>query len=174
MVGSGVMTVDDRENPSEKRIEGSTPEQDSVIDALQSKTDEPLPPIAEAIAERDAARKHPLTPQGRRRRYLTRRNAVIAGLAIGVGAVALIFILFILYRLGFADRYVAGQIRNTFANYGIRAEIKDFHASITPQSVEMLGVELYDAQTGDKLGKIDRLLASGIVERRTELRLLLA
>ena len=158
------MTVDDRENPSEKRIEGSTPEQDSVVDALQSKTDEPLPPIAEAIAERDAVRKHPVTPQGRRRRYLTRRNAVIAGLAIGVGAVALILILFILYRLGFADHYVAGQIKSTFANYGIRAEIKDFHANLTPQSVEMLGVELYDAQTGDKLGKIDRLLATIRIE----------
>src|SRR5438552_1357330 len=155
------MPVDNNDDaPAE--VSGET--RKTVSEALQSKTDEPLPPIAEAIAERDAARKHPVTPQGRRRRYLTRRNAVIAGLAIGVGAIALILLIFILYRLGFADRYVAGQIKSTFANYGIRAEIKDFHASFTPQSVEMLGVDLYDAQTGDKLGKIDRLLATVRIE----------
>jgi translocation and assembly module TamB len=69
-----------------------------------------------------------------------------------------------LYRLGFVDRYVAGQIKNTFANYGIRAEIKDFHASFPPKTVEMDGVELYDSVTGEKLGKIDRLLATIKIE----------
>src|SRR6266550_2239736 len=164
MVGSGVMTVDNPEKPSEKRTEGSTPDQDSVIDALQSKTDEPLPPVAEAIAERDAARKHPVTPQGRRRRYLTKRNAIIAGIAIGVGAVALVLLIFFAYKLGFVDRYVAGQVKDTLAKYGIRADIKEFHTAISPQTVEMLGIELYDAKSGEKLGKIDRLLATVRIE----------
>ncbi|MDX6611915.1 MAG: translocation and assembly module TamB [Blastocatellia bacterium] len=136
----------------------------SVSEALQSETDEPLPPAAEAIAERDAARKHPVTPQGRRRRYLTKRNAVIAGIAIAVGAVALVLILFTAYKLGFVDNYVAGQIKDTLAKYGIRAEIKEFHTSISPKTVEMLGIELYDAKTGEKLGKIDRILATVRIE----------
>ena len=149
------MSVDDRDKGPEKETPaGDSPAPDGspsphglkgskeIRDALQSKTDEPLPPLAEAIAERDAKRKHPITPQGRRRRFLTRRNFFIATIAAAIGLVALILIILIVYRLGYVDRYVAGQIKDTFAKYGIRAEIKEFHAAFPPQTVEMLGVEL--------------------------------
>jgi hypothetical protein len=158
------MSVDDRENRSDNAADEPTRERDEVAKALQSETDEPLPPRAEAIANRDARRPHPHTPQGRRRRYLTKRNALIATVAASIGVVALILLALILYRLGYVDNYVAGQIKNTFATYGIRAEIKDFHTSFNPQTVEMLGVELFDAQTGEKLGKIDRVLATVRIE----------
>jgi translocation and assembly module TamB len=163
-----VMSVDDRDNgpgnSSDK--DSSTPSSDkkSINDALQSKTDEPLPPVAEAIANRDAESPHPVTPQGRRRRFLNQRNVFIATIAAAIGIVALILLILIVYRLGYVDRYVAGQIKDTFAKYGIRAEIKEFHAGYPPQTVEMSGLELYDAQTGEKLGKIDRLLATVRVE----------
>src|SRR5438552_17736374 len=62
------------------------------------------------------------------------------------------------------DRYVANQIKGTLATYGIRAVIKESHTSFSPQTVEMLGVELYDVGTGEKLGKIDRLLATVRIE----------
>lgn len=156
------MSVDDRDK-NERDSSGSANERE-IRDALQSKTDEPLPPVAEAIANADAQRPHPVTPQGRRRRFLNRRNLVIATIAAGAGVVALILIILIVYRLGYVDRYVAGQIKATFAKYGIRAEIKDFHTTFPPQTVEMLGVELYDSQTGEKLGKIDRLLATIRIE----------
>jgi translocation and assembly module TamB len=97
-------------------------------------------------------------------RYFTRRHAVLVTSIAGVVALVLILLGLFLYRLGFVDRYVAGQIKNTFANYGIRAEIKDFHASFPPKTVEMDGVELYDSVTGEKLGKIDRLLATIKIE----------
>jgi translocation and assembly module TamB len=100
----------------------------------------------------------------RRRRVFSRRNAIISGIVIGVGAVALIFLGLLAYRLGFVERYVAGQIKDTLSNYGVRAEIREFHTSFSPQTVEMLGVELYDASTGEKLGKIDRLLATVRIE----------
>ncbi|MGI9168413.1 MAG: translocation/assembly module TamB domain-containing protein [Pyrinomonadaceae bacterium] len=158
------MPVEDKDDRSEKSPIESIPERESIKAALQSKTDEPLPPAAEAIAERDAAQKHPVTPQGRRRRYLTRRNAVIATFAASIGVVALILLLLIVYRLGYVDRYVAAQIKNTFSNYGIRAEIRDFHTTFPEQTVEMLGLELFDAETGAKLGKIDRLLATIRIE----------
>lgn len=132
--------------------------------ALQSETDEPLPPAAERVAERDADSPNPVTPQGQRRRWLTRRNAFIATLAIGVGIVALILIAVIAYRLGYVDRYVANQIKNTLAQYGIRAEIKEFHTIFGPRTVEMKGIELYDAQTGEKLGQIERILATVRIE----------
>lgn len=158
------MSVDDRENPSDKPADGPSRDRDAVVEALQSETDKPLPPRAEAIAERDARLKHPKTPQGRRRRYLTKRNALIATVAASIGVVALILLVVLLYRLGFVDNYVAGQVKETFANYGIRAEIKEFRTTFPPQTVEMLGLELFDAQTGEKLGKIDRLLATVRIE----------
>ena len=106
-------------------------------------------------------KKPPIT---KRWRYFTRRHAYLAAIIVGVGALALVLLILFLFRLGFVDRYVAGQIKNTFANYGIRAEIREFHASFPPNTVEMSGLELYDSQSGEKLGKIDRLLATVKVE----------
>ena len=97
-------------------------------------------------------------------RYFSRRHAILAGLIIAAGALALIVIAFFLYRLGFVDRYIANQIKQTFANYGIRAEIREFHADVPPHTVTMSGVELYDAQTGAQLGKIDELDATIRIE----------
>src|ERR1051325_1441457 len=100
----------------------------------------------------------------RRRRFVTRRNLVISSIGLAVAVIALILVALVAYRLGFVDRYIAGQVKNTLANYGIRAEIKNFHTSLTPQTVEMLGVDLYDAKTGEKLGKIDRMLVTVRIE----------
>ena len=166
------MSLDDRDNDSGRdssssSTPSSTPSsggEKEIREALQSQTDEPLPPVAEAIAERDAQSPHPVTPQGRRRRFLNQRNIFIATIAAAVGVVALILLILIVYRLGYVDRYVAGQIKDTFSKYGIRAEIKDFHTTFPPQTVEMLDLELYDAKTGEKLGKIDRMLATIRVE----------
>ncbi len=103
-------------------------------------------------------------PPQKRWRYFTRRHAILAGLIIAAGALALIVLAFFLYRLGFVDRYIANQIKQTFANYGIRAEIRDFHADVPPQTVTMNGVELYDSVTGAQLGKIDELVATIRIE----------
>ena len=97
-------------------------------------------------------------------RRFTRRHAFLAGLVIGVGVLAVILLVLFLYRFGYVDRYVAGQITNTFANYGIRATIKEFHSGFPPRLVEMSGIELYDAATGEQLGKIDRLTATIRIE----------
>ncbi len=157
------MPVDDRDERSSES--SSPPETEKEVKAaLSSETDEPLPPAAERAAERDADRPEPITPQGQRRRWLTRRNAFIATLAIGVGIVALILIAVIAYRLGYVDRYVANQIKNTLAQYGVRAEIKEFRTAFGPRTVEMKGIELYDQQTGEKLGHIERMLATVRIE----------
>jgi translocation and assembly module TamB len=105
------------------------------------------------------------------RRHLTRRNAIITLVLVAIGTAALVLILLMVYRLGYVDRYVASQVKATFSKYGIRAEIRDFHTAISPQTVEMLGLELYDAQTGAKLGKMDRLLATVRIEDLYELSL---
>jgi translocation and assembly module TamB len=117
-----------------------------------------------ASAESPRGKPQPSVPRARGRRVITRRNAVISGIVIAVGSILLILVGLIAYRLGAVDRYVAGQIKDTLAKYGVRAEIKESHTSLSPQTVEMLGVELYDASTGEKLGKIDRLLATVRIE----------
>lgn len=109
-------------------------------------------------------RSAPSVPPGRRRRFVNRRNAFIVGIGLACAAIALVLISVLVFRLGYVDNYIAGQVKDTFAKYGVRAEIKNFHTSLTPQTVEMLGVELYDAQTGEKLGKIDRILATVRIE----------
>ena len=109
--------------------------------------------------------KQKKTPGVRKRwRYFTRRHAILATMIVGAAALALILLVLFLFRLGYVDRYVASQIKQTFANYGIRAEIREFHATFPPQTVEMAGVELYDSQTGAQLGKIDRLIATIRIE----------
>src|SRR5207237_8918805 len=108
---------------------------------------------------RPTGRPRSSPPTARRRRFITRRNTSIAAIGLVCAVIALLLVGLIAYRLGYVDRYIAAQVKDTLAKYGVRAEIKSFHTSISPQTVEMLGVELYDAQTGEKLGKIDRILA---------------
>jgi translocation and assembly module TamB len=110
---------------------------------------EPTPPVA-------AVRR------GLRR--FTRRHAVISGLIMAAGVLVLIVVGLLAYRLGFVDRYVAGQVKDTLANYGIRAEIRSFHTSFSPLRVEMLDVELYDAKTNEQLGKIGKMVATVRIE----------
>ena len=110
-------------------------------------------------------RQDPPKPTVKKRwRRFTRRHAFLAAVIVGGGAIVLILLVLFLFRLGYVDRYVAGQIKQTFANYGIRAEIRDFHATFPPQTVEMSGVELYDSETGEQLGKIGRLVATIRIE----------
>jgi len=152
------MPIDDRD---EKLPASSPPEKEKEVRAaLQSETDQPLPPVAEQIAERDADRPEPVTPQGKRRRFLTRRNALIATLAIVVSLIVLVLVAVIAYRLGYIDRYLANQIKTTLAQYGIRAEIKGFETKFGARTAEFHDIELYDQVTGEKLGKIDRILAT--------------
>jgi translocation and assembly module TamB len=104
-------------------------------------------------------------PEARRRRRLfSRRNALVAGAAtLGLGLlVALALVFFI--RTGRLDRIVADQVIATLAEYGVRAEVDDFHIAFSPRTVEIKGLRLYDAQTGAQLGKIDRLLATVRIE----------
>ena len=159
-----VMPVDDRDDAPQPAGPPEETKKSEIKAALQSETDAPLPPAAERIAERDADRAEPLTPQGQRRRWLTRRNAFIATLSIAAIIVVLILGAILVYKLGYVDRYVANQIKATLAEYGIRAEIREFHTALGPRTVEMRDIELYDAQTGEPLGKIGRMLATVRVE----------
>jgi len=115
----------------------------------------------------ETKRGAPASPsRRRRRRFINRRNTIIVAIVAAVGIVALILIALLSYRFGYVDAYIAAQVKTTLATYGVRAEIREFRTAVSagPQTVEMLGVELYDAQTGEKLGKIDRMVATVRIE----------
>ncbi|HYP02548.1 MAG TPA: hypothetical protein VER76_20320, partial [Pyrinomonadaceae bacterium] len=109
----------------------------------------------------------PSPPAARRRRwrrYVNRRNTVLAGVAIVALVVIIIIAAFLFYRTGRVDNLIARQIVSTLREYNIRAEIKEFHTKFGPRTVEMLGLELYDQTTGEKLGHVDRVLATIRIE----------
>ena len=138
------MPVDDRDESSAK----SSPE-----------TDETAPTAAQSEGESASPAE-----RRRRHRYINRRNAMFAGLAVVLGVVLVILIAFFLYRSGRVDNLIAQQIVRTLREYNIRAEIKEFHTKFGPRTVEMLGVELYDGTTNEKLGHVDRILATIRIE----------
>src|SRR3954468_20608573 len=83
-------------------------------------------------------------PAAPRRRFINRRNTILVAIGLVCAAIALVLVGLLAYRLGYVDLYIAGQVQDTLAKYGVRAVIKDFHTGWSPQTVEMLGVELYD------------------------------
>ena len=113
----------------------------------------------------------PAPPVRARRRFVSRRNAILIAIGLICAVAALVLVGIIAYRLGYVDRYIAGQVKDTLANYGVRAEIRSFHTTLAPQTVELQGVELYDAKTGEKIGKIDRMVATVRIEDLYALRL---
>ncbi|MEO6392300.1 MAG: translocation/assembly module TamB domain-containing protein, partial [Pyrinomonadaceae bacterium] len=84
----------------------------------------------------------------------------LAAIVIAGGAFLLFVLLVLTYRLGYIDSYIANQVKGTMAEYGIRMEIGAFETKYSPRTVEMRDVKLYDAKTGEQLGKIDRLIAT--------------
>jgi len=124
---------------------------------VDNQTDKPAEP------PRGTPQPTPSSPRRGLRRF-TRRHAVISGLIIAAGVIVLILIGLLAYRLGFVDRYIAAQTKDTLAKYGIRAEIQSFHTSLSPLRVQMLGVELFDAKTNEQLGKVGRMEATVRIE----------
>lgn len=125
----------------------------------------------DSSGENQGKSSEPASTARRRRLFVSRRNLVLGVIGLVFALIALGLIGLIAYRLGYVDRYIADQVKSTLSNYGIRAEIRSFHTSLSPQSVELQGVELYDAKTGEKLGKIDRMVATVRIEDLYSLRL---
>ena len=105
-------------------------------------------------------------PRGRRgwRRVVNRRTAMWTGIAAVVAVVALALIVFILYRSGQIDRYVARQIVSTLAKYNVRAEVGSFSTRLGPREVEINDLKLYNSVTGAQIGHVGRILAVVRVE----------
>jgi translocation and assembly module TamB len=98
------------------------------------------------------------------RRFVNRRNATVAAVGLVVLVLLLVVIAFLLYRTGRVDDLIARQIVNTLREYNIRAEIKEFHTKFGPRTVEIQGLDLYDGTTGERLGRVENILATIRIE----------
>ncbi|MDQ3754250.1 MAG: AsmA-like C-terminal region-containing protein, partial [Acidobacteriota bacterium] len=149
------MPVDDRDERSRR----TSPEE-------TSEREPPAAPTSEEAGESASPGAAAATPAERRRwrRVINRRNAMWTGIALVASILSVLLVVFFMYRTGRIDNLIADQIVGTLAQYGIRAEIKEFHTKFGPRTVEMQGVELYDAQTGERIGRINNLLATIRIE----------
>ena len=86
----------------------------------------------------------------RLRRLLWRGALLGGGLLVGVVILAVLA-----QWLGFVDRYVEGRIKARLAQFGVKIEMGSFATSFGPR-FELKDVQLYDLQTGEQLGKINR------------------
>ncbi len=142
----------------------SVDEQDKRPAGRESNEGEPAPV---KFTEGEGTSLSPLTPQGRRarwRRVVNRRNAMWTGIVAVVAIIAIVVIALLLYRTGQVDRIIARQIVETFAKYGIRAEVGSFETKFGPRTAELRDLKLYDAQTGAELGRIERVVATVRIE----------
>src|SRR5258708_40301463 len=102
---------------------------------------------AEPASDRQTTTPGPSSPRRGLRRF-TRRHAVISGIVIAAGVIALVLIGLLAYRLGFVVRYDAGQIKENLGQIGIRADIKTFRNLLSSQTVGMPGVKTVLAGKG--------------------------
>jgi translocation and assembly module TamB len=153
------MPVDDRD----ERSTGSSPETDETT-ARTPRSDEGVAGGDASFGGSDG--EPPASPAGHRHRhrYVNRRNATIAAVAIIALVLLVVVLAFLLYRTGRVDNLIARQIVSTLAEYNIRAEIREFHTKFGPRTVEIQGLDLYDGTTGDKLGRVERVLATIRIE----------
>ncbi|HKP72957.1 MAG TPA: hypothetical protein VJT82_08470, partial [Pyrinomonadaceae bacterium] len=150
------MPVDDRD----ERSAGSSPETNESASAPPPQGDERA-----AVSDAPAGGgEPPAVRRARWRRYVNRRNAMWATVAVVAGIVLLVIIAVMLYRTGRMDQLMANQIVGTLREYNIRAEIKEFHTKFGPRTVELVGLDLYDQTTNEKLGHVDRILATVRIE----------
>jgi len=100
--------------------------------------------------------EQPPTPQKKRRRIFTRRNFLFTVISVSVLVVLVVLALFAVYKLGYVDSNIQTRIINKLDQYGIRAEIGKFTTTLSPNTAEVRDLKLYDKQSGEFLGKIDR------------------
>lgn len=108
--------------------------------------------MPEKELEQDQIEESPdAKPEIRRRRFFTRRNAVIAALA-GLILVAIFTIISVVsYRYGFLDTYVKGQFRAKMEEIGIVFDADVFRLTVSPLELQLKNATFNDRVTGEKL-----------------------
>lgn len=93
-------------------------------------------------------------PVAARRRYFTRRNAVLAAGAFAVLLVILSILAVVLYRYGTVDSYIRTQFVSKMAEMGIVFNADVFRLTVSPLQLELKNATFNDRVSGEKLAFI--------------------
>jgi translocation and assembly module TamB len=90
------------------------------------------------------------------------KRSFLRWLLLAFGGLCVLFLLFFLglfisYKTGYLDNYVKDSLIERFTEYGIRLEIGSVKTTLSPTTTELSNLQFFDAQTGEKLGKLDKL-----------------
>lgn len=89
-----------------------------------------------------------------RRRYFTRRNALLVAAGLGVLIIVLGLLSVVLFRYGTVDSYIKGQFVEKMHYMGIDFTSDEFHLTLSPLELTLKNATFNDRVTGDKLGFI--------------------
>ncbi len=93
-------------------------------------------------------------PSLKRRRFLTRRNALLALLATVIGAVLVVVLTTVSYRYGVFDNYIKTQFVAALDEMNITFEADVFRVTVTPLQLELKNATFNNKLTGEKLFRI--------------------
>lgn len=90
------------------------------------------------------------TPQIRRR-FFTRRNALLAVVVVSIAAVLVALLSIVSYRNGVLDTYVKTQFTNKMADIGMVFSADVFRVHVSPLELELQNATFNDKVSGEKL-----------------------
>ena len=90
------------------------------------------------------------TPQIRRR-FFTRRNALVAVVVVSIAAVLVALLSIVAYRNGVLDTYVKTQFTNKMADIGMVFSADVFRVHVNPLELELQNATFNDKVSGEKL-----------------------
>jgi len=90
-------------------------------------------------------------PPPRRRRVFTRRNALLAVVAVALLAIVVSLLSLLAYRNGVLDTYVKTQFTSKMADIGIVFSADVFRVTLNPLELELQNATFNDKVTGEKL-----------------------
>ena len=90
-------------------------------------------------------------PQTSRRRFFTRRNAVISSGLLGILLVLVAALVVVFYRNGVFDNYIKAQFVGKMERIGIVFSADSFRVKIAPLRLELKNATFNDKITGEKL-----------------------
>src|SRR5687768_15825832 len=86
-----------------------------------------------------------------RRRYFTRRNALLSATALALLIILLSVLSVVFYRYGVFDTYVKTQFVAKMADMGIVFDAEVFRVTVNPLELELKNATFIDKVTGEKL-----------------------
>jgi translocation and assembly module TamB len=96
-------------------------------------------------------REHEAPEPAPKRRFLTRRNGLLAGAILALGLVVLLIVSLIAYRSGVLDNYVKTQFVSRMAEIGIVFDADVFRVTVNPLELELHNATFNDRVSGEKL-----------------------